>query len=265
VVHLSKSSIPIPQWQLPSGVPRGVWEYTQSEHIADEYDEYFALNRLFEFDEQVLGHYFRHPGVVVDLGTGTGRALIGLARRGFTGVAVDLSPHMLRIVAEKAGLENLNIHCLQANIVDLDCLSDQSADYVICMFSTLGMIRGRENRQRVLKNARRILKPGGLFVMHVHNFWFNLFDPLGRRWLVHHLIEKLRHEDVEWGDKFFHFHGIAQMFLHTFSETELRTVLRHAGFRISQWIPLGVDRQRPLSRPWLLGRFRANGWIVVCE
>ena len=135
-----------PQWQLPTGVTRGVWEYTQSDHIAQEYDEYFAENRLFEFDEQVLSRFFHRPGLVVDLGSGTGRALIGLARHGFHGVAVDLSMHMLHIVAEKARLENLDIQGIQANLVELDCIADQSADYVICLFSTLGMIRGREYR-----------------------------------------------------------------------------------------------------------------------
>jgi len=254
-----------PQWQLPSGVPRGVWEYTQSDHIAHEYDDYFAQNRLFEFDEQVLARFFRRPGLVVDLGSGTGRALIGLARRGFHGVAVDLSIHMLRITTQKARLQNLDIQGVQANLVELDCLADHSADYVLCLFSTLGMIRGRAYRQRVLQHARRILKPGGLFVMHVHNFWYNLFDPLGRRWLAHHVWEKLRHGDMEWGDKFFHFHGIAQMFLHTFRQTELRTALKRSGFKIRDWIPLDADRQRPLRSPWCLGRFRANGWIAVCE
>jgi ubiquinone/menaquinone biosynthesis C-methylase UbiE len=242
-----------------------VWEYTQSDHIAHEYDEYFALNRLFEFDEQVLAHHFRRPGMVVDLGCGTGRALVGLARRGFHGLAVDLSVHMLRIVAEKARSENLDIQGIQANLVELDCLGDHSADYVICLFSTLGMIRGRANRLCVLKHARRILKPGGLFVMHVHNFWYNLFDPLGRRWLAQHILEKIRHGDVEWGDKFFHFHDIAQMFLHTFTQSELRTALSHAGFKFHEWIPLNTDRQRTLKIPWWFGRFRANGWIAVCE
>jgi SAM-dependent methyltransferase len=254
-----------PQWQLPTGVTRGVWEYTRSQQIAEEYDEYFAENRLFEFDEQVLARYLRRPGVVVDLGAGTGRALVSLARRGFHGIAIDLSPHMLRIVAQKARLENLPIQCLQANIVDLDCLADHSADYVLCLFSTLGMIRGRQHRRRALDHARRILKPGGLFVIHVHNFWFNLFDPLGRRWLMHHFCDKLRHKDVEWGDKFFHFHDIPQMFLHTFKQKELRAILARSGLKIRRWIPLSADRQRPLTRPWLFGRLRANGWIVVCE
>jgi ubiquinone/menaquinone biosynthesis C-methylase UbiE len=254
-----------PQWQLPSGVPRGVWEYTQSDHIAAEYDAYFAENRLFEFDEQVLARHFHRPGLVVDLGCGTGRALVGLARRGFHGVAVDLSPHMLGIVAEKARLEKLNIECVQANLVELDCLADRSADYAICLFSTLGMIRGRAHRQQALDHIRRILKPGGLFVIHVHNFWYNLFDPLGRRWLVQHAMDKIRHGDMQLGDKFFPFHGIGQLFLHTFTQRELRKALRRAGFKAREWIPLDTDRQRPLRHRWFCSRFRANGWIAVCE
>jgi SAM-dependent methyltransferase len=263
VCALSPSALP--EWQLPQGVPRGVWEYAQEKHIAQEYDEYFAENRLFEFDEQVLARYFRRPGVVVDLGCGTGRAVVTLARRGFPGLAVDLSPHMLGIVAEKARRENLPIQGVQANLVELECLADHSADYAICLFSTLGMIRGRANRQRVLEHARRILKPGGLFVIHVHNYWFNLFDPLGRRFMVRQFFDKLRHREIEWGDKFFHFHGIAQMFLHTYTESELSRALSGAGFRMKEWIPLNAERQRPLPCPWFLGRFRANCWIAVCE
>ena len=75
-----------------------MWEYVQTEQIAGAYDDYFALNRLFQFDEQVLARLFTTPGLVVDLGCGTGRTLIPLARRGFRGVGVDLSRHMLRIV-----------------------------------------------------------------------------------------------------------------------------------------------------------------------
>ncbi len=254
-----------PEWQLPRGVTRGVWEYTQAQHIAGEYDAYFAENQLFEFDEQVLLRHFRKQGTVFDFGCGTGRALVPLARRGFAGVGVDLSPHMLQIVAEKAKKEHLKISCLQANLVDLSGIKDRSADYEICLFSTLGMIRGREKRQKALEEFYRVLKPGGLFVIHVHNVWFNLFDPLGRRWLAKHFVERLKNREIELGDKFFCFHGIAQMFLHTFTHGELHTALRSAGFRIRESIPLNVDRQRPLAQPWLLSRFRANGWIVICE
>jgi len=242
-----------------------VWQYTQADHVAEQYDEYFALNRLFEFDQQVLARHFSRPGLVVDLGCGTGRALLPLARRGFRAVAVDLSLRMLRIVGRKAALENLRIDRIGANLVQLDCIRSDSADYCLCLFSTLGMIRPRANRQRVLAHARRILKPGGLFVLHVHNLWYNLFDPAGRRWLAGHLLKRLITRQVERGDKFFDYRGVPRMFLHTFTQRELVRALHQAGFRIKELIPLDTTRGRPLGRPWLLGWLRANGWIAVCR
>jgi len=254
-----------PHWRLPRGVSRGVWQYAQTEHIARAYDEYFAPNRLFQFDEQVLARYFAKPGLVVDLGCGTGRTLIPLARRGFRTVGIDLSRHMLRIMGRKAADEHLPIARLQANLVDLDFLRDGSADYCTCLFSTLGMIQGRANRQRVLAHACRILKPGGLFVVHVHNVWFGLFEPASRRWLARQLLRSLWRRDAELGDKLFDYRGIPNMFLHTFTRRELRSALTDARFCLQQLIPLHVTRHRPLRCPWFFGSLRANGWIAVCQ
>ena len=254
----------LPDWQLPPGVSRGTWDYAQADHIAEQYDDYFALNRLFEFDEEILAQSFKTPGLVADLGCGTGRALIPLARRGFRGLAVDLSMAMLREVAEKARLDNLPVQCLCANLVELGSLRSKSIDHAMCLFSTLGMIRGRENRRRVLGHVRRILKPGGRFVVHVHNFWFNLYDPAGRRWLLGHLPKVVLNRD-ELGDKFYPYRGIPQMFLHTFRQEEFASDLRQSGFRIVELIPIDVNRKRRLRCPWFLGRLRANGWIAVCE
>ena len=254
-----------PHWQLPPGVSRGVWQYAQAEHIAGEYDAYFAQNRLFRFDEQVLARHFDRPGLVVDLGSGTGRTLIPLARRGFRGLAVDLSLPMLRLLGRKAADEHLPIARLRANLVQLDCLRDESADYCTCMFSTLGMIHGRQNRQRVLEHVQRILKPGGLFVLHAHNVWFGLFDSVSRAWLAGQLWCSLLGQGTELGDKFFDYRGIPKMYLHTFSQRELVRAVRRAGFRLKELIPLAVTRQRPLPHAWFFGSLRANGWIVVCE
>jgi len=252
-----------PQSSLPAGVTPGLWEYVQSVEIAEDYDEYFAFNRLFELDEQVLARHFTPPGLVADLGCGTGRALVPLARRGFRGLAVDMSEHMLRIVEDKAQAENLPIDCVHANLVQLDCVPDATADYAICLFSTLGMIHGRENRQRALEHARRILKPGGLFVLHAHNFWFCLFDPDGPWWVLRNLVQSTFTRGLERGDKYLHYRGLSNMFLHAFTHSELIGALRRAGFRVKEMIPLHASRQKPLHYPRFLGRFRANGWIVV--
>lgn len=253
-----------PEWQLPRGVTRGLWDYAHADHIAEDYDQYFAENSLFEFDESVLRRHFCRPGRLVDLGSGTGRLLPSFARRGFRCLAVDLSTRMLEIVGEKSRAENLGIDRLLANIVQLDCLAENVADYCICMFSTLGMIRGHDNRRRALRHARRILKPGGRFILHVHNRWHSLFDHYGRRWLLKNLWGSWFQQGVEGGDKFFDYRGVPNMFLHVFTRGELVRLLKQAGFRIVELIPLDTRRRHPLRRPWLLGRVRANGWIVVC-
>ena len=254
-----------PQWQLPRGVPRGVWEYAHIESIATDYDEFFAFNQLFELDEQVIARHFTQPGLVADFGCGTGRALIPLARRGFRTMGIDLSDHMLRVVAEKAEVDGLDVMRIRANLVELDCLRDEVIDYGVCLFSTLGMIRGRDHRRKVLEHVHRSLRRGGLFVLHVHNYWFNLFDRLGRRWIVRNMIDSTLHREIERGDKFFDYRGVPKMFLHTFSRRELVGELRRTGFRIREMTPLNLTRTRKLRSSWFLGSLRANGWIVVVE
>ncbi|MGE3406736.1 MAG: class I SAM-dependent methyltransferase [Pirellulales bacterium] len=255
----------IPDWRLPPGVGRSLWEYAQTGHIADDYDEYFSHNSLFTFDEAVLRKHFTRPGTIVDLGAGTGRLLVPFARDGFDGLAVDLSLPMLRVVRQKAAREQLPIDMLLANMAELDCLRDGVADYCISMFSTLGMVRGRDNRRRVLAHARRILKPGGLLVVHVHNRWYNLFVPGGAAWLARNGLAALFRRDIEPGDKIYDYRGIPGMYLHLFTRGELARELRKAGFRIREFLPLDTERRHALPHPWLLGRLRANGWIVVCE
>lgn len=255
----------IPDWRLPPGVGRSLWEYAQADHIADQYDTYFAENSLFTFDVAVLRRHFTRPGTIVDLGAGTGRLLVPFARLGFEGLAVDLSIPMLRVVGQKAREGDLPIDRLLANMTELDCLRDGVADYCISMFSTLGMIRGRENRRRVLGHAHRILKPGGLFVVHVHNRWYNLFVPGGPAWIARNLLQSLFRGDVEPGDKVYDYRGIPGMYLHLFTRGELTRELRRAGFCIRELIPLDTERRHAMRHPWFLGRLRANGWIVVCE
>ncbi len=255
----------VPQWRLPPGVTRGLWQYAQADHIADHYDDYFAQNSLFDFDRAVLERHFTQPGLLVDLGCGTGRLLVPFTRRGFRGLAVDLSMPMLEVVGQKAAEEQLPIDRLRANLTELDCLRDGVADYCISMFSTLGMIRGRANRLKALSHTRRILKPGGKFVLHIHNRWYNLFDPQGRVWLAKNLLASLAGRDQEPGDKFFDYRGIPNMFLHVFTRREIKADLRRAGFRIVEFIALDTQRRHALRRPWLFGRLRANGWIVVCQ
>lgn len=172
---------------------------------------------------------------------------------------------MLSVIGQKAAEESLAIDRVLANVVELDCLADAIADYAICLFSTLGMIRGGSNRRRAVEHIRRILKPRGVFVLHVHNFWYNLFDPGGPWWVIKSVATAPFRRDFDVGDKFFDYRGIPQMYLHVFRRRELLRLLKSTGFHVRELIPLDYRRTALLRCPWLLGGVRANGWIVVCD
>lgn len=258
-----------PEWKLPPGVPRGVMDYAESTSVAEDYDDYHALNPLFDFEERVLAEEFHRPGLVADLGCGTGRALLPLVRAGHRGLAVDLSDKMLEVVRQKAEVDQLEVECVQANLVELDAIAGQSVDYAMCLFSTLGMVRGRENRRRALAHMRRVLRPGGKLVLHVHNFWFNLRDGHsawgGPVWVARNLTRSWTSGELEPGDKFFPYRGVPNFFLHVFRPGELRADLGAVGLTVTRWIPLSVERRHALRLPWFLPSVRANGWIVVCQ
>lgn len=267
------SNVSLPEWRLPTGVPRGVWDYTRSQSIAQQYDAYHGDNPLFEFEARVVREAVGaapadYAGVVADLGCGSGRVLIPLARDGWRGLAVDLSPAMLQVVRQKAAAESLRIDCVEANLVDLpaDLVPDASVDHAVCLFSTLGMIRGRENRRAALAHMRRILKPGGCLVLHAHNFWNNLRDPGGPWWALGSVARGLAGRDgYETGDRTFPYRGVPNFFVHAYSERELRADLHAAGFAIRRWTPLDTARRHALRRPRLFPSLRANGWLVTCR
>ncbi|MEM6330355.1 MAG: class I SAM-dependent methyltransferase [Planctomycetota bacterium] len=260
---------PLPEWKLPPGVPRGVMDYAQSQSVAQDYDAYHADNPLFDFERQVLADEFSPPGRVIDLGCGSGRAVLPLVAAGHRALAVDLSEEMLGVVREKAACGGLPIDCLRANLVELDAVPTGGFDYAMCLFSTLGMIRGRGNRRRALGHFRRVLRPGGKLVLHVHNFWFNLRDAAtawsGPVWVAKHLLQAAATGGVEVGDKYFPYRGVPNFFLHAFRRRELQADLRSVGLSVRRWIPLEVTRRHALPAPWLLPSLRACGWLVVCE
>src|SRR6266851_5873771 len=245
----------VPDWRLPPGVSRGLWDYLHDRSVARNYDQNLAGSTLLAVDQRFAERFFDRPGRLIDLGCGTGRLLIPFARRGCWVLGVDLSEEMLKQVGERAARHGVVVHRLKANLVELEGLTDQAFDYAACLFSTLGMIHGAEQRQRVIDHAYRLLRPGGRFVLHVHNRWFNFWDPQGRRWLVWDLLQSLI-QGKPGGDRLMPVHqGIAGLTLHLFTRREAERMLKKAGFRLLEVRPVSL---RPDGRLPLPGFF---GWL----
>jgi SAM-dependent methyltransferase len=228
----------VPDWQLPDGVDRGLWDYMHSEAMIANYDAQMGESPLARVDVEFCNRHFTASGRLVDLGTGTGRLCRHFAVRGFECVGVDLSAAML---AEAQRLDTTGrISWQHANIVEYT--SDIPFDYAACLFSTLGMVRGVRERLRVLNAVRGLLRPGGRFVVHAHH---RGYSRLGWRRFI---TADHRREQA---------YGGAPLTLHHFRESELQSLLEAAGFTILETLAID-DQGRPVrSDPY--------GWLMAAQ
>ncbi len=243
----------LPDWQLPPGTDRGLWDYLHNDLMIQGYDAQLANTPLLKVDLAFAEEHFVKPGRLIDLGCGTGRLLIPFAKRGFDCVGVDLSEAMLAQVRKKAERERVTIQTVQANLVDLSAIADNQFDYAACLFSTLGMIRGVVHRRSFLDQTHRILKEKGILVLHVHNRFFRFGRGLGKR-------------GAEKGDRTMpQAYGGAPLTLHHFSRSEIESELRRAGFQVMEVQPISLSADGTLRAKWFLKPVRAYGFLIACE
>jgi ubiquinone/menaquinone biosynthesis C-methylase UbiE len=258
-------SQPPAEWRLPPGVSKGAWESFQQADWAAEEDPWLAGTPLVQLDQAFTEEQLPPPpGRIADLGCGAGRISLALARRGYQPLAIDLSQGMLEHVRAKAEAEGLAIECRQENLVELGGIEPESCDGAVCLFSTLGMIRGADNRRKAVEGFHRIIKPGGVLVLHAHQFWWSLRQHGGMRWLARHLLDVVQNR-TELGDRYATYRGVPNFYLHSFRRRELRSLLQNAGFRITKMRALTGEGGDYLRAPWLVSPLRTGGWLIACE
>lgn len=231
----------VPDWQLPEGVDRGLWDYLHSTEMAADYDDQMAASPLAQADIAFCEKWFPMPGRLLDMGCGTGRLCRHFAAKGFECTGVDLSEEMLERARAHRGSSAIDYR--QRNLVELADLPDQSFDYAACLFSTLGMVRGSENRMKVLQSAHRLLKPGGRFVLHVHNRYF-----LGLGW------RNWNRGDITMPQAY----AGAPLTLRHFARREIRRMLGAEGFQIKEVLALSIAGKKA---HWL----QTYGYLMACQ
>jgi SAM-dependent methyltransferase len=249
-----------PDWQLPPGVDRGLHDYLRSGEMVAGYDAAVRESALAAADVAFCEAAFPAPGRLADLGCGTGRLATHFADKGFDCVGVDLSDAMLIRAAANAAAAGATVTWHRANLVDLGGLADASFDYAVCLFSTLGMVRGAANRAAAVASAARILKPGGRFVLHAHN---RLFRGLGARTVatqgIATALGRASAGDVTRPQAY----AGAPLTLHLFTRRGAVALLAANGFRVLGVSAVSVDGVvRPARRRDALA---AYGYLLVAE
>ena len=96
---------------------------------------------------------------VLEVGAGTGRYSVTLAKRGLRVTAVELVRHNLEILRSKLdGTEP--IAAMQGNALDLSAFSDGSFDLTM-LLGPMYHLYTKEDKLRALSEAVRVTRPGG--------------------------------------------------------------------------------------------------------
>ena len=97
---------------------------------------------------------------ILDIGCGTGRNSIKLAKKGANVTGIDFSKNMLEIAKKKAKMVNLKISFKIGRVTNLP-FSNNSFDKVTCNL-TLSHVK---NLNKALKEMKRVVKKNGIIVI----------------------------------------------------------------------------------------------------
>lgn len=140
---------------------------------AGQYDQLYAekgYSAECDLIEAAVQRYATNtPSTLLDVGCGTGSHAIEMASRGYSVTGVDLSQHMLDCAASKAAGLSLGQKptwlCGDARKFD----AKQQYDLAIMMFAVVGYLTTNDDVLFGLRNIRRHLKLGAIFVC---DFWY---------------------------------------------------------------------------------------------
>ncbi len=148
------------------------WERFFDEHSTRYMENVFVTNTIAEVDF-LLEQLAVEPGAsMLDIGCGTGRHSVELARRGYQVTGVDISSGMLAQAEQAAAEAGVTVNWVKANAVDF--MADDQYDGAICLcegaFSLLGLEDDPvEHDMAILRNIQAALKPGAGFLLTAPN------------------------------------------------------------------------------------------------
>lgn len=178
------------------------WEEGQVLHLSNHFNQ-----TRFTYASNHLANWQNCR--VLDVGCGGGLACEFMARLGARVSGIDRSKNSIEIAQAHAKQSELQINYQQGNAEDLP-YQQNSFDCVVC-FDVLEHVY---NRNKVISEIYRVLKPGGIFFFDTINRTFQ--SKLVMIWLMENILRQLPQGLHDW-------HNFIQPY-------ELEKILRDLGF-----------------------------------
>jgi ubiquinone/menaquinone biosynthesis C-methylase UbiE len=152
------------------------------DQIAEWYDEYITTGSQGDlFADLVIPSLLQLAGDVegqrlLDLACGQGVVARELARRGAIVIGLDISAQLLEIANRHEQTEPLGITYIQDDAQELNSVAGAIFEGVVCNMALMDI----PDVQATFQNVRRVLVPGGWFVLCVTH---PCFQTPGSRWV----------------------------------------------------------------------------------
>jgi len=139
------------------------WEEFFDGHAPVYMDNVFVTNTIEEVDF-IINNLELQPGMsILDLGCGTGRHSVELAKRGYKVTGLDLSQGMLDQANKAAEKEGVEVEFIKADATDFHLDKEFDAAIIVCegAFGLIGPGQDPlEHDLKILQNIHAHLRPG---------------------------------------------------------------------------------------------------------
>lgn len=151
------------------------WYEALFENYGLKYDnEVFTQGTLGECDFIESEINYNKQAKILDIGCGTGRHSIELAKRGYNITGIDLSESQLKRAREKAAEQNLNIEFHNHDARNLPFSEEFDLAIMLCE-GGFPLMETDEMNFSILQNAAKSLKKSGTLIFTTLNGLFPLF------------------------------------------------------------------------------------------
>lgn len=141
--------------------------------MADIFDLVYEIEygkKFFEFTRitlELIKKHLPNGSKIIEFGAGSGRLSVPLSQEGYSVVAVDPSPSMLKCLRKKVKNKNLpNIRTINKKIEDFSTFK-LKFDAALALFNVISYILDKESLIKSFHNVKNSIRENGIFILDV--------------------------------------------------------------------------------------------------